>query len=221
MKYAVLGTGVVGETIGSALLSLGHDVTMGSRTAGNEKASAWAAKAGPKAASATFAEAASAGDVVFNCTSGVHSLEALSAAGADALGDKVLVDLSNPLDFSGGFPPRLSVSGDDSLAEQIQRQFPEARVVKALNTVTAAVMVNPSSLPEATDLPIAGDDAEAKRTVTELLVEFGWQRDRVRDLGGLQAARGMEKYLMLWLSFMGSVGSPQFNIRLVAADNSA
>jgi predicted dinucleotide-binding enzyme len=221
VKFAVLGTGVVGETIGSALLSRGHEVTMGSRTAGNEKAIAWAAHTGSKGAAATFADAASAGGMVFNCTSGIHSLDALTSAGADALSGKVLVDVSNPLDFTGGFPPRLSVSGDDSLAEQIQRQFPETRVVKALNTVTAAVMVDPGSLSEATDLPIAGDDAEAKAQVTDLVAELGWQRERVLDLGGLQAARGMEKYLILWLSLMGATGGPQFNIRLVTADTSA
>jgi predicted dinucleotide-binding enzyme len=173
------------------------------------------------ATAATFADAASAGEMVFNCTSGMHSLDAMTAAGAEALSSKVLIDVSNPLDFSAGFPPRLAVSGDDSVAEQIQRQFPDAKVVKALNTVTAAVMVNPGSLPEATDVPIAGDDAEAKSQVTDLLVDLGWQRERVLDLGGVQAARGMEKYLMLWLPLMGSLGTPQFNIRLVAADTSA
>jgi len=221
VKFAVLGTGVVGETIGSALLSLGHEVTMGSRTAGNEKALAWAEGAGPKATAATFNDAAAAGEMVFNCTSGVHSMAALSAVGAEALAGKVLVDVSNPLDFSAGFPPRLSVSGDDSLAEQIQREFPDARVVKALNTVTAAVMVDPESLAEATDVPIAGDDAEAKADVSDLLVDLGWQRERVLDLGGVEAARGMEKYLMLWLPLMGALGSPRFNIRLVTADTSA
>jgi predicted dinucleotide-binding enzyme len=193
---------VVGETLSAALGNLGHDVVVGSRTA----------------PPATFAEAARHGEIVLNCTSGVHSLDALRLAGADALFDKVLIDVANPLDFSGGFPPRLSVSGDDSLAEQIQRAFPRTRVVKALNTVTASVMVAPESLAEPTDVFVAGDDAEAKNQVVGLLGELGWPATRVRDLGGISAARVVETYLMMWLSLMGLLGSPQFNVRLVTGE---
>ncbi len=205
MRIGVLGTGVVGQTLSAALTDLGHDVVVGSR----------------QAPPATFADAAQHGEIVLNCTSGVHSLEALHSAGADALSDKVLIDVANPLDFSGGFPPRLSVSGDDSLAEQIQRAFPRTRVVKALNTVTASVMVVPGSLAEPTDLFIAGDDADAKAAVVDLLGQLGWPSERVRDLGGVAAARVAESYLMLWLSLMGVVGSPQFNVRLVTDEPSA
>jgi predicted dinucleotide-binding enzyme len=142
-------------------------------------------------------------------------------AGPDALADKVLIDVSNPLDFSHGFPPRLSVAGDDSLAEQIQREFPRARVVKALNTVTASVMVDPGSLAEPTDLFIAGDDPRAKEQVVVLLGTLGWPRERVRDLGPVAAARICETYLLMWLALMGQFGSPQFNIRVVTDDPSA
>lgn len=218
MRYGVLGTGVVGQTLGSALIGLGHDVCMGSRSASNEAAVAWASTHGDAARVGTFAEAAAFGEVVVNGTAGVHSLAALDAAGPSALAGKVVVDVANPLDFTGGFPPRLSVAGDDSLAEQIQRAFPGVQVVKALNTVTASVMVDPGSLPEPTDLFIAGDDAAAKAVVTDLLVDLGWSRDRVRDLGGLSAARATETYLLLWISLMGALGTAAFNVRLVPAE---
>jgi len=218
MQYGVLGTGVVGQTLGSALIGLGHVVCMGSRSASTEAAVAWASAHGEAARVGTFADAAAFGEVVINGTAGVHSLAALDAAGPTALAGKVVIDVANPLDFSGGFPPRLSVAGDDSLAEQIQRAFPGVKVVKALNTVTASVMVDPGSLPEPTDLFIAGDDDTAKAVVTDLLVDLGWSRDRVRDLGGLAAARATETYLMLWVSLMGVMGTAAFNVRLVPAE---
>jgi predicted dinucleotide-binding enzyme len=205
MRIGVLGTGIVGQTLAEAFGRLGHDVVMGSRTS----------------PPATFAEAAEFGELVVNCTAGMHSLEALRLAGADALRGKVLIDVANPLDFSGGFPPTLSVGPADSLAEQIQREFPACRVVKALNTVNASVMVDPQDLAEPTDVFIAGDDADAKRQVTELLVELGWSADRVRDLGELAAARVLEGYLLLWITLMGALGTAQFNLRLVTDDNSA
>lgn len=218
MRYGVLGTGVVGQTLGSALIGRGHDVCMGSRSASNESAIAWASAHGDTARVGTFAEAAAFGEVVINGTAGVHSLAALEAAGPSALGDKVVIDVANPLDFSGGFPPRLSVADDDSLAEQIQRALPGVRVVKALNTVTASVMVDPGSLPEPTDLFVAGDDTTAKAFVTDLLVDLGWSRDRVRDLGMLSAARATERYVLLWVSLMGAMGTAAFNVRVVPAE---
>jgi 8-hydroxy-5-deazaflavin:NADPH oxidoreductase len=205
MKVGILGTGVVGRTLGTGLIGCGHQVLMGGRTSPHDGADAWAAEAGEGASAGTFADAAQFGDLVVNATAGVHSVE-------------VFADVANPLDFSAGFPPRLSVLGDDSLAEQIQRTVPRARVVKALNTVTASVMVAPHSLPEPTDLMIAGDDVDAKAEVLALLADLGWPAERVRDLGHLAMARGSEMYLMLWLSLMGEIGSPEFNVRIVAAD---
>src|SRR4051794_20878215 len=143
MHIGVLGTGTVGRTLSQALVDRGHEVRMGSRAAGNEKAVAWAEQAGPLASEGSFADAAAFGELAINATAGVASLAALESAGADTLAGKVLVDVSNPLDFSKGMPPTLSVCNDDSLGEQIQRAFPEVRVVKALNTMTAAVMVDP------------------------------------------------------------------------------
>jgi predicted dinucleotide-binding enzyme len=212
MRIGVLGTGMVGQTIASKLVELGHEVTMGSRSAGNEKAAEWAAGAGEGATEGSFADAAAHGELVFNCTAGTASLEALRAAGAEELRGKVLVDVANPLDFSKGMPPTLSVCNDDSIGEQIQREFPGARVVKALNTVNATVMVTGIA---GTNLFVCGDDAAAKKQVTALLGDFGWPADSVLDLGGIEAARGMEMYLPLWLRLMGAVGSPAFNIAVV------
>jgi 8-hydroxy-5-deazaflavin:NADPH oxidoreductase len=215
MRVAVLGTGGVGQTIGSKLVELGHEVTMGSRSADNEDARAWAQAAGSGAAHGSFADAAAAGEIVFNCTAGGASLEALEAAGASNLARKVLVDVANPLDFSQGMPPTLSVCNDDSLGERIQAAHPDARVVKALNTVNAAVMVEPGSLSEPGTIFIAGDDSGAKDEVGALLRAFGWPTDSILDLGEIGAARGMEMYLPLWLRMMGALDSAAFNIRVV------
>jgi predicted dinucleotide-binding enzyme len=212
MRIGVLGTGVVGKTIATRLVELDHDVTMGARSAGNEKASEWAAGAGERASEGSFADAAAHGELVFNCTAGTASLDALRAAGEEELRGKVLVDVANPLDFSKGMPPTLSVCNDDSLGEQIQRAFPDTRVVKALNTVSAAVMVDPV---EGSNLFVCGDDAAAKEQVVELLASFGWPADAVVDLGGIDAARGAEMYLPLWLRLMGGLGTPSFNIAVV------
>jgi predicted dinucleotide-binding enzyme len=163
MKIAVLGTGMVGNTIGTKLVDLGHEVTMGSRTSDNEKGLAWVEKVGKdKGALATFSDATQGSELVFNCTAGVASLDALARAGADHLQGKILVDLSNPLDFSRGMPPRLSVCNDESLAEQIQKAFPEARVVKTLNTMSNTVMVNPKKLSGDSVVFVAGNDPEAR-----------------------------------------------------------
>ena len=215
MRIGVLGTGMVGGAIGTRLVSLGHEVEMGSRQAGNEKAREWAAGAGVGASEGSFAEAAAFGDVVFNCTSGQHSLEALEAAGREALAGKVLVDVANVLDFSSGRPPTVGVSNEDSLAERIQRAFPDTRVVKALNTMNCNVMVDPSIVPGAHDVFVCGEDEEAKQTVSVLLEGFGWPRDRILDLGGIRAARGLELYVAMWLSLVGAVGGSRFNIAVV------
>ena len=198
MRIGVLGTGTVGRTIATKLRELGHDVLVGSRTAGDD--------------AVPFADAAAHGELVFNCTAGAASLEALGAAGEENLTGKVLVDVTLPLDFSQGSPPRLFVCNDDSLGEQIQRAFPDARVVKTLNTVNAAVMVDP--IP-GTNLFVCGNEAEAKAEVSELLQSFGWPADSIIDLGDISNARGTEMYLPLWIRLMGAFGTAQFNITVV------
>lgn len=215
MKFGVLGTGMVGATIASKLVSLGHAVKMGAREAGSEKAVAWAQQAGDGASEGSFADAAAFGEIVFNCTLGTAALAALEAAGADNLAGKIVVDLTNPLDFSRGMPPTLFIVNDDSLGEQIQRAFPRSKVVKTLNTVGAPVMVDPGKLGGGDhDMFISGDDAEAKAVVVRILKEeFGWRR--VIDLGGIATARGTETYLPLWLRLWGALGSPNFNLKIV------
>jgi 8-hydroxy-5-deazaflavin:NADPH oxidoreductase len=214
MKIGVLGTGAVGRRLATKLLELGHEVTMGSRSAQSEALEAWLLEAGEDARGGTFAEAASAAELIFNCTAGEASLEALSAAGAEDLAGKVVVDVSNPLDFSRGMPPTLSVCNEDSLGERIQAAFPEARVVKALNTINNQVMTDPGRLPGAHNVFVCGEDEAAKATVGELLQGFGWPRESIVDLGGIDAARGTEMYLPLWLRLMGSLGTADFNIQV-------
>ena len=211
----MLGTGSVGRTIATKLVELGHEVRMGSRTPDNEQAAAWVESGGERASQGTFADAASFGELLFNCTAGTGSLEALGSVGEESLAGKVLVDVSNPLDYSQGRPPRLSVSNDDSLGEQIQRAFPNAMVVKSLQTVNAAVMVDPTSLPGEHNIFVCGNDEHAKAEVSDLLQSFGWPADRILDLGDISSARATEMYLPLWLRLMGAVGSPQFNIQVV------
>jgi len=212
MRFGILGTGTVGQTLGTRLVQLGHDVKLGSRTATNEKAAKWVTGAGEHATHGTFADAAVFGEMVFNCTGGMVSLAALNEAGAESLKNKVVVDVSNPLDFSHGFPPTLTVCNTDSVAEQIQRAFPDAKVVKALNTMTAPLMVNPAAIPGDHDLFLCGNDADAKARVTELLRSFGWRG--ILDLGDITAARGMEMILPIWLRLMGTFKTPMFNFHI-------
>lgn len=213
MDIGILGTGVVGSTIGSALARAGHRVRMGSRTRGNDKAVAWVGAVGAAASEGTFADAAAFGELVFNCTRGDATLEVAARAGAANLQGKVLIDVSNPLDFSKGFPPRLTVCNDDSLGEQLQRALPGARVVKALNTLTAALMVEPSRLAGPHELLICGDDADAKARASRLLREaFGWEL--IRDLGDITNARGTEAWLLLWTRLYQHLGTGEFNLHL-------
>lgn len=214
MKFGVLGSGMVGSTIATKLVSLGHEVKLGSRNAANEKAAAWVASAGRGASQGTFADAAAFGEIVFNCTAGVGSIDALRSAGASALRGKILIDIANPLDFSKGMPPTLFLSNDDSLGETIQRTFPEAKVVKALNTVNAGLMVEPGRLRGDHDLFVCGNDAGAKAQVVRFLKEeFGWKS--VIDLGDITAARGTESYLLLWLRLYGALQTADFNVHVV------
>jgi 8-hydroxy-5-deazaflavin:NADPH oxidoreductase len=218
MNVAVLGTGMVGQTIATALVAAGHTVCMGSRSGENPKAVDWSSSAGPGGTHGTFAEAARSADLIFNCTSGVASLEALRQAGEENLRGKVLIDVANPLDFSRGMPPTLTVCNTDSLAEQIQRAFPGAKVVKALNTMNRQIMVDPGRLPGMHHVFVSGDDAEAKVAVAALLSRtFGWPPASVVDLGDISTARGPEMLLPLWIRLWGALGTADFNFHLAGA----
>jgi 8-hydroxy-5-deazaflavin:NADPH oxidoreductase len=212
MKFGVLGTGMVGTTIASKLVSLGHDVRLGARSATNEKAAAWAKAAGPHASAGTFADAAAFGEMIFNCTNGAGTLGALDAAGDANLRGKVLVDVANPLDFSKGMPPTLLIANTDSLGEQVQRTHPDARVVKALNTMNCSVMVKPDLVPGAHDVFLCGNDRGAKGQVAALLESFGWKN--VVDVGDISAARGQEMLVILWARLFGALGTSTFNFHL-------
>ena len=216
MRFGVLGTGTAGQTLGGKLLALGHEVMMGSRQAGNEVAVAWVKSAGDSASEGTFADAAAFGEVVVNATAGAASLDALSAAGEENLDGKVLIDVANPLDFSGGLPPSLTVGNTDSLGEQIQRSFPKAKVVKAANTMSADVIVEPSLVPGSHNVFIAGEDTGAKEKVAALLQDFGWPAEDVLDLGSIAAARGTEAYVTLWLRFWAATGTRIINIKVLS-----
>jgi predicted dinucleotide-binding enzyme len=214
MKICVLGTGSVGRTVAPALAALGHEVVVGTRDPDATRSREdWA----PPVADLLlqgFATVADGADLVINATNGTGSLSALGEVGAEHLAGKVVLDLANPLDFSAGFPPTLTVKDTDSLAEQIQRAFPEARVVKALNTVNASVMVDPSRVGDGgTTMFAASDDAEARAVVVGLLEQIGW-RDVV-EFDELSAARAMEMWLPMWVRLMGRLGTADFNIALV------
>jgi predicted dinucleotide-binding enzyme len=224
MKIAVLGTGTVGRTIASRLAGLGHEVTVGTRDTastlartgvdvmGNPPMSEWLA-VNPEVTLLGFAEAARDGEIIVNATSGTDSIAALTLAGADNLAGKVLLDIANPLDVSQGMPPTLFVKDTDSLGEQIQRKFPDTRVVKTLNTMSAAVMVEPAGVAGgAHSVFVSGNDDDAKKTVTSLLESFG--HTDVIDLGDITTARGAEMLLPIWLRLWGALGTPMFNFKI-------
>jgi predicted dinucleotide-binding enzyme len=230
MNIGIIGSGTVAQTLGERLLTVGQAVMISSRDPDVPKdlgqrgvlpaASVWATlnfDQGREAAAGVFAEAAAFGELLINATAGTASLAAFGAAERTDIEGKILLDLSNPLDFSRGMPPGLAFCNDDSLGERLQAAYPGARVVKALNTVTASVMVDPGRLGEETDLFVAGNDAAAKSWVTENVLEgwLGW--NRIVDLGDITAARATEMYLPLWLRLMGATGTPLLNVKLVVA----
>lgn len=226
MKFGILGTGIVGQTIGAKLIEAGHDVLFGTRDVektlarteldvyGNPPFSEWK-KQRPQVRLGTFQEAAAHGEILFNTTAGVASLAALDQAGADNLRDKILVDIANPLDASQGFPPTLAVCNTDSLAEQIQNAFPETKVVKTLNTMNCFVMVNPGMVPGDHTVFVSGNDGDAKAQVSTMLTEwFGWQPRNIIDLGDISTARGVEMLLPIWIRLYSALQNPMFNFHI-------
>lgn len=214
-KIGVLGTGVVGNTIAKKLVELGYDVMMGSRSKGNEKALAFVESTGGKAKEGTFADVARFGEVIFNCTKGEVTLQALQLAGLENLSGKTVVDLSNPLDFSKGMPPSLlpAVSNTNSLGEEVQKLLSTAHVVKTLNIVNCQVMVNAKQIGGDATMLLCGNDAGAKADVAAILNQFGW--DDVIDLGGISAARGMEMLVPGWVGIMQALKTANFGFKVV------
>jgi predicted dinucleotide-binding enzyme len=208
MQIAILGTGPVGRALGKACSAAGHEVVIATRDPEQTRQrEEWA---GLDLALAAYQDLD--GDVFINATNGQGSLSALRAVG-DTLNGKVVIDTSNALDFSQGFPPSLFVSNTDSLAEQLQRELPEARLVKMFNTMANQVMVDPNRLPSDTTIFVAGNDVTARQTAASLAADLGWTD--VFDLGDLTAARGLEMYLPLWVRMFAQIGRPEFNIKVV------
>ncbi len=226
MRIGIFGTGGVGRTIAAKLTSLGHDVMLGTR---DEQATLARTEGGPMGGAAfkdwhrdnakvklgTHAAAATHGGLLINATNGGGTIEALTLAGEANLGSKALLDISNPLDFSKGMPPTLFVCNDDSLGERIQKTFPKVRVVKGLNTLTAALMVDPALLPERSNIFLSGNDAAAKEEVRVVLRQFGWTDADMIDMGDISTARGTEQILPIWIRLWGALGTPVFNFRIV------
>lgn len=224
MKTAVLGTGMVGRTIAARLAELGHSVTIGTRdpeavrsriaadATGNPAFATWAAE-NSTIKVARFSDAAEGAELIVNATNGGVSLDVLAQVGAEELAGRVILDIANPLDFSNGMPPTLFVKDTDSLAEQIQRAFPSARVVKALNTMNADLMARPGLLSDPGSVFVSGNDADAKSIVTGILKDFGHQD--IIDLGDITTARGTEMLLPVWLRLWGALGTPAFNFKIV------
>ncbi|MEM1288996.1 MAG: NAD(P)-binding domain-containing protein [Pseudomonadota bacterium] len=216
MKISVLGTGMVGHALATKLVALGHEVMMAGRERSNEKAQAWAAS--NKAQSGNYQDAGRFGDMIVIATLGSATLEVAKLAGADALAGKIILDVTNPLDMSAGFPPTLieDMTNTSSLGEQLQAALPSAHVVKALNTMNCDVMVDPARVPGDHDVFYCGNDQRAKETVATLLKSFGWTNPV--DLGPIEAARGTEGLMNFWLRMYGAVGHADFNYKIVRAE---
>jgi 8-hydroxy-5-deazaflavin:NADPH oxidoreductase len=211
MKIGVLGSGMVAQALSARLAELGHDVVIGTRDA--EKLRGWQSS-NQRVRIASFAGTAAHGEMIFNATNGAASLQALALASAENLTGKILVDVSNPFDFSNGFPPSLFVCGTDSLAEQIQRALPYTKVVKTLNTVTARIMVYPQEVAGGDHhVFVSANDLDAKVQVIDLLRDFGWVN--IFDLGDLSTARGTEAYLLLWVRLFGSMNTGMINVKIM------
>jgi predicted dinucleotide-binding enzyme len=216
MQIGILGSAITAQTIGSKLIQLGHEVMLGSRDEANPPSVTWAKdQGGQHALYGTFMNAAAFGEIIFNCTLGAATLEALEQSGAENLKGKILIDTANPLDRQTDMWT-LTVCNTDSLGEQIQRAYPEARVIKTLNTVNANVMVDPAKLLEQTHVFVSGNDIEAKATVVRILRDwFGWKQ--IIDLGGIETSRSVEMYVLLWHSLRNAISSQRFNIKVVTS----
>ncbi len=213
----ILGTGMVGTTIGTKLVSLGYEVKMGSRTPDNEKAREWEKANGPKASQGTFEDAVMHGEVIFNCTKGMAALEAIKMGGLKNYSSKIIIDISNPLDFSQGSPPRLApeMVNTNSLGEEIQKLIPDAHVVKTLNIVNCDVMVDAKKSGGVPTMFMAGNDEKAKEKVKEILAKFNWED--IIDIGDITGARALEMMLPIWLLTYMATGQVHIGFKVVGA----
>lgn len=226
MNISVLGTGSVGQALSAKLISLGHKVFMGTRNIensknktepdgwGNPAIGTWL-KNNPEVQLCTFKESVQKGtDLIVFAMNGNAALDCLHSVGEDLLNGKTMIDISNPLDFSKGFPPSLTICNTDSLAEQIQTKYPKLKVVKSLNTMSNPVMVNPALIPGEHSVFVSGNDETAKSRVISLLNSFGWKNENIIDLGDLTTARGTEMLLPVWVRLFGKLQTPLFNFNV-------
>ncbi|HMH32075.1 MAG TPA: NAD(P)-binding domain-containing protein [Puia sp.] len=217
MKIGILGTGEVGNLLGSRSIENGHQVMMGGREVNNQNGLDFANKHSSENASyGTFAEASNFGEIIFNATNGRFALEALKLANTDFTG-KIIIDVANPLDFSTK-PPTLipHFANTNSIGESIQNNFPNAKVVKTLNTLGMALAVNPKQLNNGDhSIFVSGNDESAKIRTKTLLTEFGWKIENIIDIGDITASRAMESYLILSVRLLMSFGMPMFNIKVI------
>jgi len=225
MKISILGTGNVGQTIASKMITLGHEVFMGSRDAQQARTrtqsnpmsgtsfAEWL-KTYSAVSLVDYKDLPADSDIYINCTQGEGSVAALEAAGKEKLNGKIILDIANPLDFSKGMPPTLFISNTDSLGEKLQREFPESKIVKGLNTMNCNIMVNPSMVPGDHNVFLSGNDEQAKKEITSLLVTIGWQSNNIIDLGDISTSRGTEMILPIWLRLWGALGTADFNFHI-------
>ncbi len=212
MKIGIFGTGVVGKTIGSRLIELGYEVMMGSRTQSNENATAWLNSHPKNASVGTFSDVSMFAEIIFNCTKGEISLEVMKLAGLENLTNKIIIDVANPLDFSKGFPPSLTICNINSLGEEIQKLLPNSFVVKTLNTMNCELMVRPDKLAGKHDVFLCGNDESSKLKAIEILQKFGWESPI--DLGDITNARGTEMLLPIWVRLYGKFQHANFNFHI-------
>jgi predicted dinucleotide-binding enzyme len=213
MRVGVLGTGEVGQRLAAGFSSRGHDVMIGSRNPDKPELREWLSGDGAGIESGTFAQTAEHGELLVLAVLGDAAEQAIGEAGRENFSGKVVIDAMNPLDFSGGFPPKLSITGEDSLGERVQRALPDARVVKAFNTIGNPYFVDPSFSEGQPTMLIAGDDGEAKRTVRDVLADFGWS-DTV-DIGGIEGSRELEAICIAWVKIGGVRGAWDHGFRLL------
>jgi predicted dinucleotide-binding enzyme len=226
----ILGTGGVGQTYASKFITLGYEVMLGTRNVseklaskskdgyGNPPFNEWY-ESNKSVQLGTFNEAAKFGEILLNATQGGNSINALKLARTENLKGKILIDVSNPLDFSSGMPPGLvpELSNKNSLGEEIQNTFPDLKVVKTLNTMWAGLMVNPGMINNGDhNAFISGNDNDAKVKVKEILISFGWSDKNIIDFGDITSARATEMFIPLWLRIFGVKKSGAFNIKIVS-----
>jgi 8-hydroxy-5-deazaflavin:NADPH oxidoreductase len=212
-RVGVLGTGEVGRRLAAGFRRDGHTVTIGSRDPGKPELREWLSREGAGIKAGTFAESAAGGELLVLAVLGDAAEQVIAEAGPESFAGKVVIDAMNPLDFSAGFPPKLSVSGEDSLGERVQRALPGAKVVKAFNIIGSPYFVDPSFSEGRPTMLIAGDDAGAKSKVTDLLADFGWSD--IVDIGGIEGSRELEAICIAWVKIGGVRGAWDHGFKLL------